>query len=222
MPARLLFPDADAAADALTFAGRAAAIEAEAGLRIVASSGVLVMTTGVLSPRGLLDTMPTILAMRVLPVDAELVCDVTVAATTLQGAASSAEVTLPETAMRAAWAGVTPPRTGWVRHSSLASSVLASRSQWGMAAVAHELPVDPGEDAVRAVRARIWGAADADLDGLPRGIAFAAVSMGFVHGEEDVPVLRAPGWTRLTLRRGHVLVRGPVRDGLTEVRSTGR
>ncbi|WP_159499981.1 hypothetical protein [Microbacterium sp. 18062] len=222
MSPRLVFPDADAAADVLTFAGRLSAVDPDASIRLVADRGRLVMTTGVLAPRGLMDAMPTVLAMRVLPVDAELECDLVVTASGLTATAADAEVALPDTAVRAAWAGVSPPRSGWDPAGRLASAVLASRAQWGMAAVAHELPADPGEDLVRAVRARIWGEDDEELAGLVRGTAFAAVSMGFVHGEEDAQVFRAPGWARVTLRRGHVLVRGPVRSGLTEVRATGR
>jgi hypothetical protein len=222
MSPRLRFPDAAAAADALTFAGRVAAVDPDASVRLVAASGTLAMTAGVLAPRSLLEPMPTVLAMRVLPVDAELECDLTVTATGLTATPDASEVALPETAVRAAWAGVSPPRSGWVRSAGVKSSVLAARAQWGMAAVAHELPVDPGEDIVRAVRARVWGEGDPDLNGVVRGAAFAAVSMGFVLGDEDVAVLTAPGWTRLTLQRGHVLLREPRRSGLTAVRATGR
>ena len=222
MSPRLRFPDAAAAADALTFAGRAAAVDPDASVRLVAASGTLAMTAGVLAPRSLLEPMPTVLAMRVLPVDVELECDLTVTATGLTASLDESEVSLPETAVRAAWAGVSPPRSGWERSPSLTSSVLAARAQWGMASVAHELPADPGEEVVRSVRARVWGEADADLNGIVRGVAFAAVSMGFVLGEEEIPVRTAPGWTRLTLQRGHVLVREPRRSGLTAVRATGR
>lgn len=220
MPPRLVFPDAEAAADALTFAGRSAALDSDAAVSLQARSGVLAMTTAVLAPRGLLDAMPTVLAMRVLPVDPELECDLAVTAGALV-AAGAGEVALPETAVRPAWTGMSPPRGSWTAAGTLTSAQLAARAQWGMAAVAHDLPQDPGEDIVRSVRARIWGQVDDDLGGLVRGVAFAAVSMGFVHGEEQARVVTAPGWTRITLRRGHILVRGPVRSGLTAVRETG-
>ncbi|MCC4907170.1 hypothetical protein [Microbacterium sp. cx-59] len=222
MSPRLRFPDAAAAADALTFAGRVAIVDPDASVRLVAASGALAMTAGVLAPRSLLESMPTVLAMRVLPVDAELECDLTVTATGLTADVAENQVTLPETSVRAAWAGVSPPRSGWERAAPLTSAVLATRAQWGMAAVAHELPTDPGEDVVRTVRARIWGENDPELNGIVRGAAFAAVSMGFVLGDETIDVLRAPGWTRLTLQRGHVLIREPRRSGLTAVRATGR
>jgi len=221
MPNRLIFPDAEAAADALTFAGRAGTIGGESAVRLRAEDGTLVMTTAVLWPRTLLEETPTILAMRALPVDPELRCDLTIAAPGLAGTEDPAALALPEAAVTAPWAGVSPPRGGWEQTGVVAASVLAARAQWGMAAVAHELPAEPGEDLVRSVRAHVWGEPDDDLGGLPRGVAFAGTALGFVHGEEDAVVRTAPGWTRLTMRRGHVLVRRAVRSGLTPVRATG-
>ncbi len=51
--------------------------------------------------------------------------------------------------------------------------------------------------------------------------AFAAFALGFIAGGEEAPVRRSGAWTRVSLTRGHVLVRGPVRSGLTAVRATG-
>jgi hypothetical protein len=99
--------------------------------------------------------------------------------------------------------------------------VIAQRAQWGISAVARGAGPDSGEEAVRALRAAIWGEPDDDLGGLPRGTAFAADAMGFISGEEQVQLSRSGRWTRLAFRRGHVLVRGPVATGLMGVRSTG-
>jgi hypothetical protein len=130
-------------------------------------------------------------------------------------------IELPAVGLSPAWAGISPPRSGWERVDGIAASTLAARAQYGIAAVAEAVPADPGEDAVRAVRATVWGAPDEGLAGLPLGAAFAAFALGFIVGDEDVAVLTCGPWTRMTLRRGHVLVRGPVRTGLTPVRETG-
>ena len=74
---------------------------------------------------------------------------------------------------------------------------------------------------MRAVRAAVWGAADDALGGLPLGVAFAAFTLGFIVGEEDAAVRSSGSWTRISLRRGHVIVRGPARVGMTAVRQTG-
>ena len=221
MSARLLFADERGAADALTFAGRAALV-GDGEVRLQASGGTLALTAAALTPRGLLDGTPTVLAMRTHSVDPELVCDLVVAASALQAAVDDdTAVVLPQTALSPAWAGVAPPRSGWSAAPGISAAELASRAQWGIAAVAESLPTTPGEDVVRSVRARVWGEPDAAIAGLPRGAAFAAFTMGFIAGEESARVFIAGGWTRITLDRGHVLVRGPVRTGLTAVRETG-
>jgi hypothetical protein len=222
MPHRLVFPDPDAAADALTYAGRTAAL-GDGALRLRAGDGVLVMTSAPLAPRGLLDATPTVLGMRMIPVDPELVCDIVIDASALAPASADASaLALPDTALSPPWAGISPPRGGWIAGESIPAAVLAARAQWGIAAVAEGVPRDAGEDAVRTVRAAVWGARDEALGDLPLGVAFAAFALGFIGGEEQAQVRSAGVWTRLTLTRGHIIVRGPARTGLTDVRTTGQ
>jgi hypothetical protein len=222
MPARLLFPDPLAAADLLTFAGRAARL-GDGAVRLTAAGGTLATTAAPLAPRGLLDTTPTVLGMRALPVDPELECDLVVEASALEKAGDDeSAVILPETALAPAWAGIAPPRSGWEPRGELAAAQLAARAQWGIATVAESVPTDAGEDAVRAVRAQVWGQTDDTLLGLPIGVAFAAFALGFIGGSEEARVLTAGPWTRIALARGHVIVRGPMVSGLTAVRPTGR
>jgi hypothetical protein len=216
-----MFRDAQAAADLLTFAGRAARIGTTA-VRLQAGNGTLVMTTATLAPRTLLETTPTILALRILPVDPELACDLAVEPSTLtRSLDDDRAISLPQTALAPTWAGITPPRAGWEQTGVLAASVIASRAHWGIAAVADQVPQDAGEDAVRVVRAAVWGRPDEELDSLPLGAAFAAFALGFVAGDEPARVFAAGPWRRLTLERGHIVVRGPMAQGLTAVRRTG-
>jgi hypothetical protein len=177
------------------------------------------MTAAALAPKGLLDRTPTVLAMRMLHADPELECDFVVAL--LDKDADPRKLALPDEAISPAWAGIAPPRAGWERAGEIDAAVLASRAQWGIAAVAHQVPDNLGEDAVRAVRGSVWGAPDDDLRGLPLGVAFAAFTFGFISGEERAQVFTAGRWTRVSLRRGHVLSRGPAVSGLTPVRATG-
>jgi hypothetical protein len=219
MSQRLIFADAPAAADALTFAGRTARV-GDGAVRLRAADGTLTMTSAPFAPRGLFDATPTVLAMRALPVDPELICDVVVDASELVTGDDPAELRLPAVGLAPSWAGVSPPRGGWVQIGQLPASILAARAQWGIAAVAEALPQNPGEDAVRAVRAGVWGVPDDALVGLPLGVAFSAFSLGFIVGEEDVVLRRSGAWTRATLRRGHIVVRGPDRVGMGAVRET--
>lgn len=218
MPHDLLLNDPETAKDVLTFVGRARRVSDE-GVRLQADRGVLALTTAALAPHGLFDQTPTVLAMRIVRVDPELACDLVVDA--LDATDDPRALRLPETALSPAWAGVAPPRGGWESIGSLPASSIAQRAQWGISAVAHGATPGAGEEAVRALRAAIWGEADEELAGLPRGIAFAADALGFISGEEQVPLTRSGRWTRLAFRRGHVLARGPVASGLTAVRGTG-
>lgn len=221
MSQRLIFADAPAAADALTFAGRTALV-GDGAVRLQASGGTLTMTSAPFAPRGLFDSTPTVLAMRALPVDPELECDVVIEAAQLIGAEDAPDqLQLPDVGLSASWAGVSPPRGGWAQTTAVAASLLAARAQWGIAAVAESLPQNPGEDAVRAVRAAVWGVPDDVLGGLPLGVAFAAFTLGFIVGEEQAAVRTSGSWTRVSLRRGHIIVRGPARVGMTAVRETG-
>ena len=221
MSSRLLFADAESAADALTFAGRASRFTEEA-VRLQASAGVLLMTAAPLAPRGIGDPTPTVLALRTLAADPELVCDLVVEASTLSIAPDDASaLVLPDTALAPAWAGISPPRGGWEARDGIDASVLAAQAQGGIARVAQTVPVDAGDDVVRVIRASVWGEPTADLGGLPLGTAFAAMSMGFINGAEIARVLVSGPWTRVSLERGHVVVRGPVASGLTAVRRTG-
>jgi len=220
MSERLRFADPESRDDALTFAARAARL-AEPNVRLRASAGVLAMTAAPLVPRDLIDPTPTVLALRTLAVDPELECDLTVEAGLLQ-AADATDITLPETATRATWAGVSPPRTGWQPTGELDAAALAARAHDGMARVASALPADAGEEVVHRVRAGVWGEPVGEWGELPLGIAFGAVALGFISGAEKARVFTAGPWTRISLSRGHLLVRGPAAIGLTAVRSTGR
>ncbi|MEL5990232.1 hypothetical protein ACOKGD_06900 [Microbacterium phosphatis] len=215
---QLVLADTPSAQDALTFAKRAARIGDE-GVRLQAANGVLAMTTAALAPRGLLDRTPTVLGMRIVAADPELECDLVVA--DLEASDDASALTLPETALAPAWAGVAPPRGGWQQVGTIPAATLASRAEWGIAAVAERVPTDAGEDVVRAIRGDVWGTPDEQLLGLPLGVAFAAFSLGFIGGEEEARVTGSGRWTRVTLQRGHILSRGPAATGMTAVRSTG-
>lgn len=218
MPHHLVLADTDTAKDVVTFLGRASRITDE-GVRLQAARGVLALTTAPLAPHGLFDQTPTVLAMRIVHADPELECDIVV--DSLTPTEHPDRLLLPDTGLSPAWAGIAPPRAGWEPVAVLDAAVIAHRAQWGISAVARGAGPGSGEEAVRALRAAVWGEPDDDLDGLPRGVAFAADAMGFISGAEQVPVTRSGRWSRLAFRRGHVLARGPVASGLTGVRDTG-
>lgn len=221
MPERLLLADADTARDVMTFVGRAARVAGD-GVRLQASDGVLRVSAATLVPQSMLDATPTVFGMRIAACDPELVADLVVPGPSLAADSSDPRaIVLPETALMPSWAGMGAPRSGWEQIGQLDAHALGAIAAAGIAEVAAAVPTDAGEDAVRAVRAAVWGHLDEQLFGAPRGVAFTAEALGFLRDDEQVPVFRAARWTRLSTRRGHVISRGPARVGLTEVRTTG-
>lgn len=218
MSQHLVLADPQTAQDVLTFVGRAGTVGSE-GVRLQARGGVLVVTAPALASQGLLDPTPLVLAMRIARADPELECDIVVSE--LWPSEDPRMLRLPDTGLAPAWAGVTPPRAGWSHAGTLSADRLARQAQWGISVVARGAGRDSGEEAVRVLRASVWGEFDAELAGLPRGVAFAAHAFGFISGGEAAAVTAAGRWSRVTLTRGHVLTRGPVVAGLTSVRSTG-
>ena len=205
MPTPLNLADAETAVDAQTFASRAARV-GDGAVRLRATGGILVMTCAPIAPRGILDTAPTILGVRVLAADPELACDLIVDGASLR--AQGVTLELPDAGMRAAWAGISPPVSGWAVRGEISSTELAGAAHRGMEEVATAVPTSAGEDVVRQVRTAVWGAPDPELDGLPRGVGFVAQVLGFLGQDaETVPLREAGAWLRLSLRRGHVLVR---------------
>lgn len=198
-------PDAHSAADVLTFASRAAGL-GDGIIRLRAQSGLMTLTSAPLAPRGLMENTPTILGMRAIVVDAELECDLIVPGADLAAGENEGRIRLPNRSVTAIWAGITPPRSGWVPTGELSGAAIDQVSRSGVAEVAAGSPAGAGEDAVRQLRARVWGAEADALDGLPAGAAFAAVALGFAAGEA-ARVFTAPSWTRLRFERGNVLVR---------------
>ncbi len=223
MALQLVFPDPRSAADLLTFAGRASRL-GEPVVRLRASAGTMAVSAAPLSPRGFGDDTPTVLGMRFLRSDPELECDLVLDAGALRLGETPDAVALPDAGVSAAWAGISPPRSGWEPAGEVSAVDLGSAVRRGVADVAAALPASPGEDIVRSVRAAVWGRPDESLGGLIAGAAFAADALGFLGTGADAQsasVLRNGTWTRLTLPRGHVLVRAGNPTGLTAVRATG-
>ncbi len=218
MSPRLVLHDPETVRDVLTFMGRARRVS-DAGVRFQAAGGVMVVSAAALAPQTLFDQTPTVLAVRVVRADPELQCDIVVDELTQTD--DPAALALPETGLSPSWAGVSPPRGGWEPQRELAASAIARRAQWGISAVARGATPGAGEEAVRVLRASVWGEPDEDLGGLARGVAFAADAFGFISGEESVRVTASGRWTRLSFARGHVLTRRPAVTGLTPVRATG-
>lgn len=124
------------------------------------------------------------------------------------------------------WAGVLPPRSGWKPVGSIAEGELAEAADAGMAEVARAVASENrGEGMPDPVLARTSAWTRPIAHGLPAGAAFGASVLGFlaprsasgamphpVGSPGTIPsgaaqVSAQPGWMRLSLQRGHILVR---------------
>lgn len=216
MPASsLVLPDPAAVADLRTYLDRADRID-RASVRLVAGGGVLAVYTAVLHPAGLLDETPTVLGLRTVAVDEanELDAVVPIASLTerlqrLEPPAEGAvELGLPAEVNTVTWAGVAPPRGNWLSVDRTTGELLRRVAEEGILEVARALPDDAGEHLVRRVRSEVWGRPIEGLEHVPAGAAFAAHSLGFLGDPgEEVRIFETGPWTRLSLQRGHVLVK---------------
>ena len=213
--------DAASLGDLKVYLGRAARVD-NGSVRLIGGLGVLAAYTAALTPKGLLDSTPTVLGLRTFalasadPFDAVVsiraLLDRVAQLSVLSNSESGPiEVPLPPSESGIAWAGISPPRGGWEPEGALGAEVLETAARAGIAEVAAAVPADTGEQLVHRVRSEVWGR---DLPvlpdlrpGIPAGAAFCAVSLGFVKADDDVLVYRTGQWLRLTMKRGHVLVR---------------
>ncbi|WP_431277298.1 hypothetical protein [Leifsonia poae] len=216
--------DSLAVSDLQTYLSRAARVE-EGSVRLIGGSGVLAVYTAILYPRGLLDQTPTVLGLRtfaiepgvafdaVVPIRSLLdrlarIADAVAAGTTSEGAPEGpVEVRMPLEVSTVTWAGISPPRGGWRPVGETTFELLELTAKTGIAEVAEAVPTGTGEQLVQRVRAEVWGRPIDDLEYVPAGAAFAAESLGFLGAGEPVTILETGPWTRLTTRRGHILVR---------------
>lgn len=216
MTLRLLLTEPTAAGDLDTFLGRAAAVQ-DGSVRVIVGGGVLAVYAPVLQPAGLLDEAATVLGLRAFAVQdpgESIDMAVPIAALRARVAASvdtgeGFELGMPAPVYAVTWAGVVPPRGGWAPIGEVRTSVLTEVATAGIAEVAQAIPTNAGDPIVRGVRDKVWGAAIPDAPSLPAGAALAAHTLGFLPpaGEETGTIFEVGPWTRLSLRRGDVLVK---------------
>jgi len=217
MTRTITLPDSLSLSDLATYLGRAARVE-DGSVRLIAGSGVLAVYTAVLYPAGLLDGTPTVLGLRTYQVDAEADLDVVVPVRSLrerlvrlQGEVvdptAPVTVSLPVEVATVTWAAISPPRGGWSPLPVIRRDRLTTSAEAGIAEVAAAVPTGTGEQIVHRVRSEVWSRPVQGAEGVPAGAAFAALSLGFLADDGPVDVFETGPWTRLTTKRGHVLVK---------------
>lgn len=210
--------DSLALGDLRTFLGRAGRVE-DGSVRLIAGGGVLAVYSAVLYPAGLLDESPTVLGLRTFALPQLEQFDVVVplgsllrridsAEATVTNAAAAVTVAIPMQVNSVTWAAISPPRGGWAALETVSASVLEAAARDGIHEVATSIPDGTGEAIVRRVRSEVWGRPMRRLEYVPTGAAFAALTLGFLTDpDEQIPIYETGTWTRLTTRRGHILIK---------------
>jgi hypothetical protein len=208
----IVLTDAEAVLDLDTFIGRAEQIENQS-VRLVADGDVLAAWVQVLSPRGLSDTTPTVLGMRGFSLAVPSTFDVVVPAESMRARLTAArpidagsEVTLPATAPSVRWTVALPSRDGWETTGKVASVDLEQVANDGIREVTKGVPTEAEERVVRSVRSQVWGSNISSAIGIPAGVAFAVVTLGFL-GDDTMSVAVRDPWVRVSGQRGVVVAK---------------
>jgi hypothetical protein len=218
MVQQLTLADSLSLGDLHTYLQRAGRVE-DGSVRLIAGNGILAVYTAILYPRGILDESPTVLGLRTFELIDTEDFDIVVPMRSMVERIERAQAQLPDDdesrfvsmtrppeVNTVTWAGISPPRGGWRALGESDAATLESAARAGIEEVAAAIPAGTGEQLVQRVRSEVWGRGVEGLEYVPTGAAFAAYSLGFL-GEDPVRLFETGPWTRLTTRRGHVLVR---------------
>lgn len=207
------FPDAGSREDFNTFVLRARKVHPLGDIRLQTFDALLVMTVAVLEGSGLMGE-GTVLGMRVVPARSTEPIDATVSFAAVRDRLARTDLPpttfpVPPTTVNAAWAGVSPPRSGWEPAGTLDPAEVDRIAAAGIEAVAAGTPPGAGTHAVKGLRQRVWGQLSETEPPIPAGLAFAAYALGFTRPGEPVAVARHGDWDwiRLSTSRGHCLAR---------------
>ena len=218
MAQQLTLADSLSLGDLHTYLQRAGRVE-DGSVRLVAGSGILAVYTAILYPRGILDESPTVLGLRTFALADDAEFDSVVPMRSLverivrargrtrrRRRVARGDMSRPPEVNTVTWAGISPPGGGWRALGETDAATLEAAARAGIDEVAAAIPEGTGEQLVQRVRSEVWGRGVDGLEYVPTGAAFAAFSLGFL-GDDPVRLFETGPWTRLTSRRGHVLVR---------------
>ena len=209
MSVSLQLASAEDFADLRQFVGRAKRLDQDGLARIRVFGDVLACYVSPIYSGSLLAEGPTVLGLRTLRLAEAAELD---AVLPLSDLLESLEVSVSEFKIgdqraRAAWTGISPPRSDWARVGEIDEARLTAWAKSGIAEVAAALPGSIGSAIASKVRLEIWGRALDCQFPLPAAAAFAAAGLGFLTEGEAVAVFQTRGWIRLSSNFGHVLSR---------------
>ena len=206
--------DEQTALDLRSYLTRAKKMDQKGTVRLRAFGTLLTAYVAPLFPAAILDEGPTVLGLRTMELKSEAEISILVPiqsvldriAFELEKPATDERFIFDMTSTeRVPWAGVSPPRTGWVQAGVLSEEFLTSTAKKGVTEVAETIPESVGGPIAARIRAEVWGRAIDVESKVPAGAAFAAAGLGFLVKDQDVPFFHSQGWVRLSTEFGHVL-----------------
>jgi hypothetical protein len=206
--------DEQTALDLKSYLTRAKKMDQKGTVRLRAFGTLLTAYVAPLYNANILDEGPTVLGLRTMELKSEAEINILVPIQSVLDRIAF-ELEKPETeerfvfdmasTERVPWAGVSPPRTGWVEAGFLPEELLTGTAKKGITEVAETIPESVGGPIAARIRAEVWGRAMDVQSKVPAGAAFAAAGLGFLVKDQEVPVFHSQGWVRLSTEFGHVL-----------------
>lgn len=213
MTAKIAFSEPADLSDLKSFLERAKRLDDSGIVKFKANGDVLAVYVSPIFSGSLLGGGTTVLGLRTLQLRSEYQIDANFEITSILDRLAKPTVfltsamELPATTVKVAWAGITPPRDGWVKVASISQPELSEVAKLGIAEVASLLPHSIGSSIASKVRQDVWGKLIAGETPYPAGAAFAMSGLGFLTPDEEIAMFQAPGWLRLSSANGHVLCR---------------
>ncbi len=211
--AEIRFADVETVSDFRTLTARARAGDDAGGMRLVAGGQILAAYVRALGPTMLGEAVPTVLGLRTMALGDDARVDVTASlGSVLDRLARMPEddvvFPVPTVTVTEPWAGVLPPRSGWLREGAVSCAALEDAARAGIAEVAGSLPDRAGAPLVSSARTAVWGRELPGVPGrVPAGAAFGGFTLGFLDAGTEATVHSNGRWSRVSTVRGHVLVR---------------
>ena len=213
MDNNLIFHDSNDLADLSGYLKRALRLDGAGAVRLRAFGSVLAVYVSPIYAGSLLGDGLTVIGLRTINLASENELDSLFLIEDLLAAAEksiekdSLTVVPPKTASRVGWAGISPPRQGWVLSGEVEQEKISAWAKDGIAEVAEALPESIGSAIAARVRLQIWGKAVGIEHNFPAGSAFAMAGLGFIQKGVPVKVYRSHGWIRLSTDFGHVIAK---------------
>ncbi len=207
--------DEQSARDLQSYLTRAKRLDPEGLVKLTAFGNILAAYVAPIFSVGLMDESPTIIGLRTseLASDAEIDTMVPIQsvldrlAKVLDSGATVFEIEVGPSSLRAAWAGITAPRSGWVKSDEINETELTETARAGIKEVQDTLPTSVGGPIAARIRGEIWSRGIAAHTKVPTGAAFVLAGLGFMVENEVVEIYEAEQWVRLSTEFGHVLAR---------------